>query len=82
AVALESHVSTPFTGSAVFHTLVDMAALQCKELTPRLSAADARFQPGPRLLRDLKGEILDYDKLPATLERRQPAGTGATTGQR
>ncbi|HSI64690.1 MAG TPA: phosphoethanolamine transferase [Candidatus Saccharimonadia bacterium] len=82
AVALESHVSTPFTGSAVFHTLVDMAALQCKELTPRLSAADARFQPGPRLLRDLKGEILDYDKLPATLERRQPVGTGATTGQR
>ncbi len=88
AVALESHVSTPFTGSAVFHTLVDAAALQCGELTPRLSAADARFQPGPRLLRDLKGEILDYDKLPATLEGRQPAaagtpaGAGPTEGQR
>lgn len=71
--ALESHVGIPFTASAVFHTLVDVAALQCAALDVRRSAADAGFHPGPRLLRDLKGEILDYDKLPAAVKGKLPS---------
>lgn len=80
AAMLESHVSMPFTGSAMFHTVVDAAALQCAALDPRLSAADARFQPGPRLLRDLRGEILDYDKLPVFAKSRSPSAAAAMGG--
>ncbi|QIF03855.1 sulfatase-like hydrolase/transferase [Roseimicrobium sp. ORNL1] len=77
--SLESHVSTPFTGSALFHTVVDAAALQCAALEPRLGAANAQFHPGPRLLRDMRGDILDYDKLPMIAKSSNPPATAGTS---
>ena len=73
AMQLESHTSTPFTGSVVFHTMVDAAALQCDALDLRLSVASPQFRPGPRLLRNLKGELVDYDQLPLVLNATRPA---------
>ncbi|RBP48157.1 glucan phosphoethanolaminetransferase (alkaline phosphatase superfamily) [Roseimicrobium gellanilyticum] len=77
---MESHVGTPFTGSAVFHTMVDAAALQCDALDLRLSAASPQFRPGPRLLRNLKGELVDYDTLPVVLNAGKSATLGISAG--
>lgn len=73
AMSLESHTGTPFTGSAIFHTMVDAAALECEALDPRLSAASAQFRPGPRWVRSLKGVLVDYDKLPTMMPAALPA---------
>jgi glucan phosphoethanolaminetransferase (alkaline phosphatase superfamily) len=61
---LESHVNTPFSADTTFHTLLDMAALDCPLLDRRHSAASKDFDPGPRMVRDLEGGLVDYDQTP------------------
>jgi glucan phosphoethanolaminetransferase (alkaline phosphatase superfamily) len=60
--ALESHLTTPFSAETTFHTLVDMAGLDCSLLDRSQSAASETFHPRPRLVRDFEGSIIDYDK--------------------
>jgi glucan phosphoethanolaminetransferase (alkaline phosphatase superfamily) len=62
AKALESHVRTPFSADTTFHTLVDMAGLDCAPLDRGRSAASESFDPGPRMVRDFEGGLMDYDE--------------------
>lgn len=61
ARALASHLATAFSADTTFHTLADMAAIQCALVDPTRSAASASFKPGRRLLRNLEGVVVDYD---------------------
>jgi glucan phosphoethanolaminetransferase (alkaline phosphatase superfamily) len=60
--ALESHLKTPFSADTTFHTLLDMAALDCPLLNREQSAASKDFHPGPRMVRDLQGDLVNYDE--------------------
>ncbi len=63
---LKSHLTTPFSASCTFHTLLDMGGLSCPDFKPEWSTASPRFSPGPRQVCDSNGLIIDYDqKFPA-----------------
>ncbi|MBN8422139.1 MAG: phosphoethanolamine transferase [Verrucomicrobia bacterium] len=69
---LKSHLSTPFSASCTFHTLLDMGGLSCASFKPEWSAASPLFAPGPRLVCDSRGILVDYDqKFPARQETAQ-----------
>lgn len=59
---LKSHLSTPFSASCTFHTLLDMGGISCSSFKPEWSAASPRFSPGPRLVCGSDGALIDYDK--------------------
>ena len=59
---LKSHLSTPFSASCTFHTLLDMGGLSCPNFKPEYSTASPRFAPGPRLVCNSSGVVFDYDK--------------------
>lgn len=61
--ALKAHVSTPFSGDSTFHTLVDMAGLDTPLLDRQRSVASEHFLPGPRLLRDLQGKVVNFEEM-------------------
>lgn len=63
AKTLASHVSTPFSADTTFHTLVDMAGLDCMLLDRTKSAASDAFKPGRRIVRSMEGALSDYDEL-------------------
>lgn len=60
--ALESHVATPFSADITFHTLLDMAGLDCRLLDHSRSIAGDSFRRGPRWVRDLSGNIVDLNE--------------------
>jgi glucan phosphoethanolaminetransferase (alkaline phosphatase superfamily) len=62
AAALKAHLSTPFSASCTFHTLLDMGGLSCPDFKKEWSTASPHFSPGPRLICDANGNIIDYDK--------------------
>ncbi len=71
--ALRQHVNTPFCSDTTFHTVIDLAGLECELLKPAQSAASMTFNPAPRLLVDLNGrDVIDYDKqvLPEEAKRQ------------
>ncbi|MDB6140644.1 MAG: sulfatase family protein [Verrucomicrobiaceae bacterium] len=72
AAALSSHLATPFSADTTFHTLTDMAGLDCPLLNRQRSVASAGFQPGKRLLRNLDGVVVDYDEALARAAKKQP----------
>ncbi|MDI1312836.1 phosphoethanolamine transferase [Prosthecobacter sp.] len=59
---LKAHLNTPFSATCTFHTLLDMGGLSCPDFKPEWSAASPRFAPGPRLVCDPKGTVIDYDQ--------------------
>jgi len=59
---LKSHLSTPFSASCTFHTLLDMGGLSCPIFNPAWSTASPRFSPGPRMVCNANGVVFDYDK--------------------
>ena len=59
---LKSHLNPPFSASCTFHTLLDMGGLSCPGYQPEKSTASPLFSPGPRLVCDSGGTIIDYDK--------------------
>lgn len=85
--ALKAHLNTPFSASCTFHTLLDMGGLSCPDFEKDWSTASPHFSPGPRMVCDANGNIIDYDKkfpplqaaskLPSPMETRNIA-TGAT----
>lgn len=62
ATALRSHLEAPFSSDTTFHTMQDLASLSCPLFKPQLSVASDAFLPGPRLVIDLEGSLLDYDQ--------------------
>lgn len=76
AAALESHLRTPFSADRTFHTVIDLAGLDCRFLNRTRSFASASFEIGPRLVRDLAGRVLDFD----ALKNRSP-GPDQTKGR-
>lgn len=48
--ALEAHRETVFSSNGTFHTLIDLAAIQCDLLDHSQSAASPDFQPAPCLV--------------------------------
>jgi glucan phosphoethanolaminetransferase (alkaline phosphatase superfamily) len=61
--ALQSHLRTPFSADSTFHSLLDIAGLECSLLDRRQSVASKQFTPGPRMVRDLEGALLNYDEM-------------------
>lgn len=61
--SLASHVSSAFSADTTFHTLVDMAGLDCALLDRKKSAASDEFKPGRRMVRSMEGTLSDYDEL-------------------
>lgn len=61
--ALQFHLRTPFSADTTFHSLLDIAGLECSLLDRRQSAASKQFTPGPRMVRDLEGALLNYDEM-------------------
>lgn len=59
---LKSHLDTPFSAACTFHTLLDMGGISCSTFKPEWSAASPRFAPGPRMVCDSGGTLVDYDK--------------------
>lgn len=70
--ALQAHVRTPCSADTTFHTLIDMAGLECSLLDRQRSAADPAFNPGKRLLRNLNGVVVDYDVEMLKVESEKP----------
>lgn len=68
--ALESHLATPLAAESTFHTLLDLAGLDCPLLDRTRSAASPSFQPRRRLLRDLEGALIEYE--PAQADHQTP----------
>ena len=62
AAALRAHLEVPFAAASTFHTLLDLGGLSCPELKPLMSVARSDFQPGPRLLWDSAGKIVNVDE--------------------
>jgi hypothetical protein len=62
AAALKANLNTPFSASCTFHTLLDMGGLSCQDFKKEWSTASPHFSPGPRLVCDANGRIIDYDK--------------------
>lgn len=62
AAALKANLNTPFSASCTFHTLLDMGGLSCPDFKKEWSTASPHFSPGPRLVCDANGFILDYDE--------------------
>ncbi len=60
--ALKTHLKTPFSASCTFHTLLDMGGLSCPDFKKERSPASPGFAPGPRIVCDANGFIIDYDK--------------------
>jgi glucan phosphoethanolaminetransferase (alkaline phosphatase superfamily) len=60
--ALKTHLNIPFSASCTFHTLLDMGGLSCPDFKKERSTASTTFAPGPRLVCDANGFIIDYDK--------------------
>jgi glucan phosphoethanolaminetransferase (alkaline phosphatase superfamily) len=60
--SLASHVSSAFSADTTFHTLVDMAGLDCALLDRKKSAASDEFKPGRRMVRSMEGTLSDYDE--------------------
>jgi len=85
--SLKANLNTPFSASCTFHTLLDMGGLSCPDFKKDWSTASPHFSPGPRMVCDANGNIIDYDKkfpplqaaskLPSPMETRNIA-TGAT----
>ena len=61
--ALEAHADAPLSASSTFHTLLQIAGLECQWLNPHRSAASDSFSPGKRLVRDMEGVIHDFDEV-------------------
>jgi len=59
---LKANLNTPFSASCTFHTLLDMGGLSCPDFKKEWSAASPQFSPGPRIVCDANGVIIDYDK--------------------
>lgn len=72
ASALQAHVHTPFSADTTFHTLVNLAGLECPLLDRQRSAASPAFAPGKRLLRNLDGVVVDYDLEMQKLSNQKP----------
>lgn len=72
ANALEAHLHTPFSADTTFHTLVNMAGLECSLLDKQRSASSATFAPGKRLLRNLDGVVVDYDVEMQKVAKQKP----------
>ena len=60
--ALKANLNTPFSASCTFHTLLDMGGLSCPDFKKEWSTASTHFSPGPRIVCDAFGNLLDYDK--------------------
>lgn len=70
--ALQQHVKVPFCSDTTFHTVIDMAGLDCELLQPSQSAASPVFKPAPRLAVDINGrDVVDFDKLILPKEARR-----------
>jgi glucan phosphoethanolaminetransferase (alkaline phosphatase superfamily) len=53
--------ASPFSGDATFHTLLDMAGLDCNRLERSKSLASPAWTPSRRLMIGWEGNIGDYD---------------------
>lgn len=62
ASALYSHLTTPCSSDSTFHTLVDMAGLDCSLFDITRSLASDQYEASKRVARDLTGEIFDVDE--------------------
>ncbi len=61
--ALKQHIQTPFCSDTVFHSVIDLAGLDCSVLDKSQSMANPAFKPKPRLLVDLNfTTLIDFDK--------------------
>ena len=60
--ALKANLNTPFSAACTFHTLLDMGGLSCPDFKKEWSTASPHFSPGPRMVCDANGNIIDYDK--------------------
>lgn len=60
--ALRSHLATPISATSTYYTLLDMGGLSCADFKAEWSTASARFSPGPRLVCDSNGKVIDYDE--------------------
>jgi glucan phosphoethanolaminetransferase (alkaline phosphatase superfamily) len=88
AAALKANLNTPFSASCTFHTLLDMGGLSCPDFKNEWSAASPHFSPGPRMVCDANGNIINYDKkfpplqaaskVPPPMETARNIATGAT----
>jgi glucan phosphoethanolaminetransferase (alkaline phosphatase superfamily) len=86
--ALKANLNTPFSASCTFHTLLDMGGLSCPDFKKEWSTASHHFSPGPRMVCDANGNILDYDKkfpplqaaskVPAPVETARNIATGTS----
>ncbi|MDI1312835.1 phosphoethanolamine transferase [Prosthecobacter sp.] len=59
---LKAHLNTPFSASCTFHTLLDMGGLSCPDFKKERSSASLQFSPGPRIVCDANGNLMDYDE--------------------
>jgi glucan phosphoethanolaminetransferase (alkaline phosphatase superfamily) len=81
--ALNRHVRTPFCADTTFHTVIDLAGLECSLLDKTQSVAHPGFAPKPRRLVDLNcTTVLDFDRQILSMENgrqgwhRLSAGAG------
>jgi len=69
---LKSHLTTPFSSTCTFHTLLDLGGLSCPGFKKQWSSASPDFSPGPRLVCDANGTVIDYDKTFPSLQDSSP----------
>lgn len=62
SASLEAHLETPFSASCLFHSLTDMGGLTTSFSKPSQSIASKDFNPGPRMLSDVSGKVVNYDE--------------------
>ncbi len=62
ASALASHIPTPCSSDGTFHTVVNMAGLECSLLDLTQSLASEKYQTRQRFARDLTGQVFDVDE--------------------
>jgi glucan phosphoethanolaminetransferase (alkaline phosphatase superfamily) len=62
AAALASHLDTPCSSDSTFHTIIDMAGLDCSLLDATRSLAGEKYQTRKRYARDLTGQVFDVDE--------------------
>jgi glucan phosphoethanolaminetransferase (alkaline phosphatase superfamily) len=68
--ALQAHRDVPMGAQALFHTVLDVAGLEGEMLQKPWSLARADFQPPPRDVITLDGDVLNYDQHVVPAESR------------
>lgn len=67
--SLHQHARTPFCADTTFHSVIDLAGLECSLVDPTQSVAHPRFAPKPRLMVGLdRMTLIDFDKQILPLE--------------